>query len=94
MANAHITLKPITRPIEAINLSLNESELSTLMVILNRIGGCPDNSPRKHADSIHQAILKAIRDAKDCHLDMLKEEAAINGAHARVNSIYFDDYKG
>ena len=50
-----------------INLNLNENELKLLLVVLNRIGGCPHASPRKYADKIHQAI-------KDLNLNIDTED--------------------
>lgn len=56
MAKTTIKLKEVQIPIEEMTLTLNVNELKFLMVVLNRIGGDPNNSPRKYADDIQDAI--------------------------------------
>lgn len=60
MAKTTIKLKKVQTPIEEMTLTLNVNELKFLMVVLNRIGGCPDKSPRKYADDIQDAICKEL----------------------------------
>jgi hypothetical protein len=60
MANATVKYKEVIRPIESVTLTLNQDELLVLTAILNRIGGCPDKSPRKHAASILNAIVNGV----------------------------------
>ena len=60
MAKATVKYKEAIRPVESITLTLNHDELLVLTAILYRIGGCPDNSPRKHAGSILNAIVNGV----------------------------------
>jgi hypothetical protein len=89
MAKATVKYKEVIRPIESVTLTLNSDELLVLTAILHRIGGCPDNSPRKHATS----ILIAINDSVEPEIrDYAKVTRMItNNEHA--GSIYFGDYK-
>lgn len=40
-----------------IKLYLSQKEAQTLLIIMNRIGGDPKTSLRKHADSIREALI-------------------------------------
>lgn len=42
--------------VNSVTLTLSENELKLLLTVLNRVGGCPKTSVRKHADSIISAI--------------------------------------
>jgi len=89
MVAVSVTYKePVVRPIETLTLTLDEKELKTLVAILNRIGGCPDNSPRKHAANILEAIMRETRGSGG--LDCGAESACID--KQRSGSIYFEDY--
>ena len=67
MAKATVTYKEEIRPIESVTLTLNQDELIVLTAILNRIGGCPDNSPRIHAGNILNAIVNGVnRENREC----------------------------
>lgn len=93
MAKATVKYKEVVRPIESVTLTLNQDELIVLTAILNRIGGCPDKSPRKHASSILNAI---VNDAKPeiRDYDYAKVSALIDQRFdQRSGSIYFDEYK-
>jgi hypothetical protein len=59
MATATVTYKEV-RPIESVTLTLNEDEVIVLTAILNRIGGCFNNSPRKYASNILNAIGNSV----------------------------------
>ena len=78
--------EPVARPLESLTLILDEKEAKTLVAILKRIGGCPDNSPRKHAANIFQAIMRETRGAGS--LDCSVESACL----PRGESICFGDY--
>lgn len=43
-------------PQHTVRLDLTEEEATTLHSILMSVGGNPDHSRRKHADSIHRAL--------------------------------------
>jgi hypothetical protein len=89
MANATVKYKEVIRPIESVTLTLNHDELLVLTAILNRIGGSPDRSPRKHAASILNAIVNGVEPELR---DYYKVTALItNNEHA--GSIYFGDYE-
>jgi hypothetical protein len=87
MAQATVKYKEEVRPIESVTLTLNQDELIVLTAILNRIGGCPDNSPRRHASSILNAIVNGvepeIRNYDKISIDYTQ----------RYGSIYFEKYK-
>jgi hypothetical protein len=59
MAKANILYKKIVKPIESVTLTLNQEEFQTLYAVLNRIGGDPVDSPRKHVNKILNALWKA-----------------------------------
>ncbi len=88
MVEVSVTYKEIPRPLESLTLTLDEKELKTLVAILNRIGGCPDKSPRKHAGNILDAIMRGTREAGG--LDCGAESACVDEQHG--GSIYFRDY--
>jgi hypothetical protein len=90
MVEVSVTYKePVVRPIESLTLTLNEQEAKTLVAILSRIGGCPDNSPRKHAANILEAIMRETRGAGG--LDCGAESACVNN-NDHSGSIYFGNY--
>ena len=63
MAKAAVKTELVEKVVEqvvGINLTLDEDELLTLLVILNHIGGDPVNSARKHTDNIGNAIHEAV----------------------------------
>jgi hypothetical protein len=89
MVQVSVTYKePVVRPIESLTLTLNEQEAKTLVAILSRIGGCPDNSPRKHAANILEAIMRETRGAGG--LDCGAERLCVDNQNG--GSIYFGDY--
>ncbi len=89
MAKATVKYMGVIRPIESITLTLNHDELLVLTTILHRIGGCPDNSPRKHATSILDAIMNGVEpEIKD--YDKVRE---LIGNNLHSGSIYFEKYK-
>lgn len=87
MAKTTIKLKEVQIPIEEMTLTLNVNELKFLMVVLNRIGGDRDKSPRKYADD--------IRDAICTELNAHKAELSTHDFAAKVcdtkRAIYFKD---
>lgn len=90
MATATVKLKEIVQPIESVTITINQYELDTLMVILNRIGGCPDNSPRKHSASILMALRDATRNVRG--RPELYETAELIDDSGKYAAIYFNDY--
>lgn len=58
-------------------LKMSPNELKFLLCVLNRIGGSPKHSPRKHAESLSAAIAKIYT----CHTtydeDMVERDVAI-----------------
>lgn len=91
MTKVSVQYKKVARPIESVTITINEEQLKTLIVILNRIGGCPDNSPRKHAEDIRAAIQKAL-EADGTKLNMTDSDKMISYKHG-AGSIYFEDYQ-
>ncbi len=87
MAKTTIKLKEVRIPVEEMTLTLNVNELKFLMVVLNRIGGDPNNSPRKYANDIQDAI----RTELNAH----KAEVNFHDFAAKVcdidRAIYFKD---
>jgi hypothetical protein len=88
MAKATVKYKEPVRPIESVTLTLNQDELVVLTAILNRIGGSPDKSPRKHAGSILNAIKNGVdRDNRD-----YSEVSKLVDYNQGSAHIYFRDY--
>lgn len=81
----------VIRKIESVTLTLNENEVHTLYAILRRIGGDPKYSPRKHADSMLEAICVAmnIENSEYCEYTP-KESTRISD---KYRSIYFEKYE-
>lgn len=82
MTKVSVQYKKVMRPIDSVTITINEEQLKTLIMILSRIGGCPDNSPRKHADDIRIAIQKAL-EADGTKFDLFSS----------TGTIYFEDYQ-
>jgi len=89
MATATVKLKEIN-PIESVTITINQHELDTLMVILNRIGGCPDKSPRKHSANILMALQDATKNVRG--RAELYETSVLIEDSGKYASIYFNDY--
>ena len=90
MATATVKLKEIVQPIESVTITINQHELDTLMVILNRIGGCPDKSPRKHSANILIALQEATKNVLG--QSALCETAQLIDDSGKYAAIYFNDY--
>ena len=89
MAKATVKLKEIN-PIESVTITINQYELDTLMVILARIGGCPDKSPRKHSANILMAIQDATKNIRG--RSELYETSVLIDDIMSHSAIYFNDY--
>jgi hypothetical protein len=90
MANATANMQVI-RKIESVTLTLNENEVNTLYAILRRIGGDPKYSPRKHADSMLEAICDAMNIENSAYCEYTpKESTRISD---KYRSIYFEKYE-
>ena len=96
MAKASVKYKEVVNPIESVTIVIDKDELDTLMTILNRIGGSPDNSPRKHSDNILMALLDATKETRDdlnwAELAELGELVDNSGRHGKYGTIYFNNY--
>jgi hypothetical protein len=90
MAKAIVKYKEAIRPVESVTLTLNHDELIILTAILNRIGGDPDKSPRKHAASILNAIVNGVEPELR---DYDKVRGWVVDNNDRIGSIYFGDYE-
>ena len=95
MAKATVKFKQVVQPIEKVTLEINQSEVITLLAILSRVGGDPQYSPRKHADSIYEALRVAVN-MDYCTLKQTNEFKSVDSSDnsGRRNGIIFDDYKG
>jgi len=89
MAKATVKLKEIN-PIESVTITINQYELDTLMVILARIGGCPDKSPRKHSANILMALQRATKDIRG-RFELYETSVLIDDS-GKYAAIYFNDY--
>ena len=90
MAKATVKYKEVVNPIESVTIVINKDELDALITILNRIGGCPDKSPRKHSSNILMALIDVIKQTRgDSNLYELSELVDNSG---RYGAIYFNDY--
>jgi methyl coenzyme M reductase subunit C len=91
MATATVKLKEIVQPIESVTIVINQDELDTLITILNRIGGCPDKSPRKHSANILMALVDATKQTRG-NSTLYELGQLISDAGGKYGAIYFDDY--
>ena len=90
MAKATVKYKEVVNPIESVTIVINKDELDTLITILNRIGGCPYKSPRKHSSNILMALVDATKQTRsESNLYELNELVDNSDRHA---AIYFNDY--
>lgn len=90
MATATAKLKqPVIQPLESVTLTLNPDEVQTLIAVLNRIGGSPSNSPRKHTQSISNALYEALNS-----VDALVDTSGIkfDDQISRPGTMYFKDF--
>jgi len=55
---SHVELVSTEVVTQGATIFLSQDELDTLTTILRRVGGSPYGSPRRHADSIYDAIYK------------------------------------
>lgn len=51
--------KPVQPRIRLLSLELSGDEAEALRTVLNKVGGDPDHSPRKHIDTLNTALNKA-----------------------------------
>ena len=97
MATATVKLKEIVQPIESVTITINQHELDTLMVILGRVGGCPDKSPRKHAANILMAlrgVTEKVRGRSELWETAELVDVSGIGGRTHIGAIYFNDYPG
>lgn len=90
MATATAKLKqPVIQPLESVTLTLNPDEVQTLITVLNRIGGSPSNSPRKHTQSISDALHDAFNS-----MGALIDTSGIkfDDQISRPGTMYFKDF--
>jgi len=92
MAKAIVKYKEVIRPIESVTLTLNHDELLVLTAILYKIGGSHDKSPRKHAESILNAIKNGVEPELRDHDKVSKVSKLVDNTQ-HSGSIYFEDYK-
>jgi hypothetical protein len=91
MAKASVKFKQVVNPIESMTITINQQEVETLIAILRRIGGCPDNSPRKHAGSILEAIEDSL--VGTVIFPPMTDLSDLIDNTMRHNAIYFENYK-
>jgi len=91
MAKASVKFKQVVNPIESMTITINQQEVETLIAILRRIGGCPDNSPRKHAANILEAIEDSL--AGTAEYKGMTDLTDLIDNPMRRNAIYFENYK-
>lgn len=87
MANATANVETVVT-VKDLTLTLTEDEVYTLLVIANRIGGCPRASLRKHVDAINDAIHSAL--GAD-GVDLERFNRMNNNVSRDQRSIYFKD---
>jgi hypothetical protein len=93
MAKATVKFRQIIQPIESVTLDISQNEALTLLTILGRVGGCPFKSPRRHGDSILEALRTAINIKYDELRETSEHKAMAAADHkGHRNSIYFEDY--
>ena len=64
MAKANLKSIPVKSSVDTIHMEIDENELKLLLTVLDFVGGCPDNSPRKYADSIRISLQKALSEVR------------------------------
>jgi len=77
--------KVVSTDTEGVTLVLNDDELGVLNTLLDRVGGNPHSTRRKHADSIATALRDANLRQWGSHGDDVSEE----GGDGRWGAIYF-----
>jgi hypothetical protein len=87
MASAKKSFKTV-ETITGVTLSLTLEEARTLAAVYGRVGGDPDRSPRKHADS----VLDALADVGIVGRGALERDLLPSVAGAIFSYIAFDNY--
>lgn len=83
MATAESTTVTKSVDVEGLTLTLNDEEWQFLSDLLNRVGGHPDLSRRRHSDAIGHAM-RAIKYLPDTGTDVSEEPG-----EGRLGAIYF-----
>lgn len=78
------------RRVTGVDLHLSEAEAEVLYVILGNVGGDPNNSPRKHASDVRNALSGVVTPYMVKMLD--GELPNDHPAMLREGSIHFADY--
>ena len=62
MANAKLTTRTVSKPVEVdeVTLILSVEEAKTLRFIMERVGGDPKDTPRSHADAISMSLAGVV----------------------------------
>ena len=75
--------------VKSVTLELTLDEARTLAVVLARVGGDPDHSPRKHGQSVSDALESVHISSSGAPEHGLISRGVGTGVGA---SLYFDDY--
>lgn len=95
MANVTKNVKHVKKMVETeveettYTMELSLDELKTLRAVFNRIGGDPNSGPRKHVDSMSNAIDGGVGHSR---YDWSWAEPEISLMSKRRDGIYFNDY--
>lgn len=95
MANVTKNVKHVKKMVETeveettYTMELSLDELKTLRAVFNRIGGGPNDSPRKHVDAMSNAIDAGV--GKDRY-NWAWAQPEIDLMSKRRDGIYFNDY--
>ena len=77
----------ILTPIKKFNVELSVAEVQTLYKILGHIGGCPNETPRKHSSSVYDKVYEIINNNNlDFHTATAGFKLDNEGAN---NALYF-----
>lgn len=71
--------------IESVTMTFDRNELRLLCTVLNRVGGSPENSPRKYANQIVDAL-----GAQGVFLEDYAFKAAVDSKNG-YGAVYFKD---
>jgi len=73
------------------NLVITERQAKVLWLILNRVGGSPDNSLRGEANAIRKTLDELVPDPESTDEHFFRCQDAIDRTQKTPNSIYFKD---
>ena len=93
MAKANLKPIPVNSTLDSIHMEIDENELKLLLTVLDFVGGCPDKSPRKYADSIRISLQKALSEVRYQYSPDRTNYTNLVDIRFYNPSIYFQEFK-